>query len=857
MQSNKHGGNIRRLADVAGIDPAGMIDFSANINPMGPPAWLRPVMSASVTSLAHYPDPECEELKEAAAERYAVSVGSVAAGNGSTELIYSIPRLVQPGEVLLPSPCYSDYARASELAGHSVTRLLLPEDHGFACDIQLVRDAFRSPALFFAGHPNNPTGLPLDRHAFLQLAHEHPETLFVIDEAFLDLSTGIETFVNDRPANMMVLVSLTKTFAIPGLRLGVAIGEPDLVRMLEDRQPPWSVNSPAQMVGRAALTDRSFVEASQQYVAERRAELSSMLAALPRVTVYPSVANYLLLRLEGGPVDGPELARRALHQGIAIRVCDNFAPLDHRFVRVAVRTSEENRRLAECLADILQPRRRKTSPRSTPAIMVQGTGSNAGKSILTAALCRILLTEGYRVAPFKAQNMSLNSFVTERGEEMGRAQVVQAQAGRLEPDVRMNPVLLKPNSDTGSQIIVMGKPVASMEVAQYVAYKPVAFAAATKAYDSLAAEFDVMVLEGAGSPGEVNLKRHDIVNMRMAHHAKAPVLLVGDIDRGGVFASFVGTMEVLEEWERALVAGFVVNRFRGDSALLADALEYTRRHTGKSVLGIVPYLSNLGLPEEDSVTFKAFHQPQHERRHEQVTVVLVDLPHISNFTDVDAFKAEPDVALRIARSPMDLDGADTVILPGSKNVPGDLKYLRDVGIADRIIALAVSGQAEVVGICGGFQMLGKRIADPHGIESPGQAVAALGLLDLDTVMAPEKTLTRVHGTHLESGEQVAGYEIHHGETTNNGLHPLLKLQRGELAGARSADGSVWGSYLHGIFDADRFRRWFIDRVRVRKGLDPLGSVQVAYDLEPAFERLAEAVRSSLRMDRIMELLRLP
>ncbi|OGQ98670.1 MAG: cobyric acid synthase CobQ [Deltaproteobacteria bacterium RIFOXYD12_FULL_55_16] len=490
----------------------------------------------------------------------------------------------------------------------------------------------------------------------------------------------------------------------------------------------------------------------------------------------------------------------------------------------------------------------------TPAIMFQGTCSNAGKSVLTAALCRILLQDGLRVAPFKAQNMSLNSFVTREGGEMGRAQVVQAQAARLDPDVRMNPVLLKPSSDTGCQVIVLGRPVGNMTVDAYLAYKPQVFVTVQAAYDSLAAEYEVMVLEGAGSPAEVNLKAHDIVNMPMARHAGAKVLLVGDIDRGGVFASFVGTMEILDDWERELIAGYVVNRFRGQKSLLAEALDYMGQKTGKPVLGVVDYLANLGLPEEDSVNFKAGLFSPHRPAGEHVTLALIDLPHISNFTDFEPFLAEPDLFVKIARTPADLVGADAVILPGSKNVIADLKWLFHSGLAEALKQYSVEGR-EIIGICGGFQMLGQSIADPYQIESGGETLAGLGLLELATVLEKDKTLTRQSGVHLASGLEVHGYEIHHGQSRASETCDIIHFSNGESGGAGNQRHTIWGTYLHGIFDADPFRRWFIDRLRQRRGLDPLKTVQAAYDLEPAFDRLAAAVRSQIDMDAIYRLLK--
>ncbi|MFH0940186.1 MAG: cobyric acid synthase, partial [Planctomycetota bacterium] len=478
-----------------------------------------------------------------------------------------------------------------------------------------------------------------------------------------------------------------------------------------------------------------------------------------------------------------------------------------------------------------------------------------------AALCRILLQDGYRVAPFKAQNMSLNSFVTRDGGEMGRAQVVQAQACRIEPDARMNPVLLKPNSDTGAQVIVNGKPIGNMNVSQYIHYKSEVFKNVKNAFDTLADEYDAIVLEGAGSPAEVNLKSHDIVNMNMARYANAPVLLVGDIDRGGVFASFIGVMEVLAEWERALLRGFIINRFRGDESLLADALDYTLRHTGRPVLGVVPYLPVLGLPEEDSVSFKNGDYDDRrplrdcgERLQNSVEIAVIDLPHISNFTDFDSLRLEPDVRVRIVRSAQELSTPDAIILPGSKNVIGDLEYLRHKELDGRIRELAVAGKTEIVGICGGFQILGERIDDPQHIESAQSTVAGLRLLALSTMMAPHKTLTRATAKHLPSGLPVHGYEIHHGQSDTSRAQPIIQRDDGAILGAATDDGCVWGTYLHGVFDADEFRRWFVDRLRKRKGLPALGKVCANYDLEPAFERLAETVRRSVKMSEIYQMM---
>jgi len=499
----------------------------------------------------------------------------------------------------------------------------------------------------------------------------------------------------------------------------------------------------------------------------------------------------------------------------------------------------------------------------TPALMIQGTCSNAGKSILTAALCRILLQDGLSVAPFKSQNMALNSFVTPDGFEIGRAQAVQAAACRLEPDVRMNPVLLKPSSDTGSQVIVMGRPVGNMRVREYMAYKPQAFARACAAYDSLADEHDVMVLEGAGSPAEINLKQHDIVNMAMARHAQARVLIAGDIDRGGVFAALVGTWELLDPWERDLVAGFVLNMFRGDASLLESALTYVTERTGCPFYGVVPYVSGLGLPEEDSVSFKEALRgscggmPESVWPHGMLEAVLVDLPHISNFTDVDALRAEPDVRLRVAGTAEALDACGMphlLIVPGSKNTLADLAALENSGMGARIRALAGAG-CPVVGICGGFQMLGTSVTDPHGVESGARSREGLGLLPVETVMGRHKTLARTAGLHCDTGCRVSGYEIHHGSTTANGpVRTVLRDESGVPLGLGDTDGAVWGTYLHGIFDEDDFRRAFLDALRRRAGLEPVGRVVAPYSIDGALDRLAAVVRSSMDMTALYRVL---
>lgn len=853
-KTSAHGGNVRELAAKANCAEHALLDFSASINPLGPPEYMRAVISANISNLLHYPDPACQNFRSAVSAEFDIDPTQVLVGNGSTEILYALPRALAVQRAILPAPSYIGYVEAVKAAELETEDFDLFHDEQFRVDWLRLGQLLHAGELVFLGQPNNPTGTMIDLDALGSLARENPRTYFIVDEAFIDFIDDCESAIalTAQLANIVVLRSMTKFYAVPGLRLGFAIAHQETAAKIQAVLPPWSVNCLALTLGTRMISDHDYATASRALVKKLKNRFQQQLEEFNGLQVFDGRANFLLVKLSLPTlnVNASELAARLLQFGIAVRVCANFAGLDDTYIRLAIRTQNENDRLVEALGKIFGQRRKTGRVRKTPALMFQGTCSDAGKSIMTAALCRILLQDGFRVAPFKSQNMSLNSFVTYDGCEMGRAQVVQAQASRLDPDVRMNPILLKPSSDIGSQVIVNGRPVGNMTVNEYIHYKPEAFSAAQKAYDSLAADFEVIILEGAGSPGEVNLKSHDIVNMRMAEYAGAPVLLVGDIDRGGVYASFIGTMEVLAEWERQLLSGFIVNRFRGQESLLADAHRCVKLHTGKPVLGVVPYLANLGLPEEDSVSFKKGLYNCSRPEGDSVEIALIDLPHISNFTDIEPFLAEPDVYLKVVKHPDQLGDPDVIVLPGSKNVIKDIDYLQSSGLAYRIKELGHTGNVEIVGICGGFQILGREIADPYEIEASGH-VNGLALLPIFTVLEKEKTLTRRRLIHKESNCQISGYEIHHGQTRSTAA-PIFQEAGDADLGAGS--GLVWGSYLHGIFDADEFRCWFVERIRSRKRLRPYEGKRPIYDLEPAFERLAQTVRQSVDMDRIYRLL---
>jgi adenosylcobyric acid synthase len=500
------------------------------------------------------------------------------------------------------------------------------------------------------------------------------------------------------------------------------------------------------------------------------------------------------------------------------------------------------------------PRSASLVPGAPRALFVGGTGSDVGKSVIAAGLCRLLRRRGYRVAPFKAQNMALNSAVTPEGGEIGRAQALQAAACGIPPHTDMNPILLKPNSDTGSQVVVHGRPVGNMTVAGYHAFKPEAFARVRESYERLAATHDLIVMEGAGSIAEINLKEHDIVNLRAAAMAQAPVLLVADIDRGGVFAAIVGTLELLDPDERRMVAGVVINRFRGEPALLKPGIEAIVARTGVPVLGVVPWL-DLRLPEEDSV---ALGRKCTVPKSGALRIGVVRLPRIANYTDFDPLEQDPEVELVYLADPQEVAGCDLLILPGTKSTIPDLEYLRANGYFRAIHDYHAAG-GRVIGICGGYQMLGRRIADPDLVESDRPEAEGLGLLDVETVLASFKQTHQAEGTFLPAAEaaglngleRVCGYEIHMGETTLGPLaRPLLHLTRRSGRGASledgavSPDGRVWGSYLHGLFDDEATRRSLLESLRGKRLLASSPRSRVP-SLEAELDRLADHLEKHL------------
>ncbi|XRA46283.1 cobyric acid synthase [Pseudomonas citronellolis] len=477
-------------------------------------------------------------------------------------------------------------------------------------------------------------------------------------------------------------------------------------------------------------------------------------------------------------------------------------------------------------------------------LMVQGTTSDAGKSTLVTALCRWLRRQGVAVAPFKPQNMALNSAVTADGGEIGRAQAVQAQACHLAPHTDMNPVLLKPNSDVGAQVIIHGRAVTSMNAAAYHDYKRVAKQAVLESHQRLLDAYQVVMVEGAGSPAEINLRANDIANMGFAEAVDCPVILIADIDRGGVFAHLVGTLELLSESERARVKGFVINRFRGDIALLQPGLDWLEERTGIPVLGVLPYLMDFHLEAEDAIDTR-----QAAKAGESLKVAVPVLPRISNHTDFDPLRLHPQVQLTFVGPGQPLPAADLVILPGSKSVRADLAFLRAQGW-DAAIERHLRYGGKLLGICGGLQMLGRTLSDPHGLEGAAGDSAGLGWLELDTVLEPEKQLRNVCGRLALEDAEVGGYEIHAGVTSGPALEsPAVRLDDGRCDGALSVDGQVMGTYLHGLFESPSacaaLLRW--------AGLGEVQQLDYHALRERDIERLADQVEAHLDTQKLKSL----
>ncbi|OGV59685.1 MAG: cobyric acid synthase CobQ [Lentisphaerae bacterium GWF2_50_93] len=888
-----HGGNLKLILKNLGLrnSPEIIADFSVNINPAGSPLQAsRMLMSADQKTISDYPDIYADNAASALAEAHCLPASSTIVGNGSTELFSLVIQSLKPAKIAWISPCYSGYSEIC--SAHGI--------EGEACGFSKPGNNFKisighlsnsDADMFFLCTPNNPTGAVIDKGEILAFASKHPNKFLVVDESFMDfLPSGRKSLFTEKlPDNVIAVKSLTKFFSLAGIRIGMLYASTRTLAKIAKARLPWSVNGFAQKIIPLLYSDQKHIEDSRKLVCGLRKGFSADLAKISGLKVYPSHANFLLCEIRRPKMDADKLQAELLKRGILIRSCSKWNGLGPNFFRLAVLDRDSNNSLISAMNSIFNSKISK-SPNlkiSKSPIMVVGTGSGSGKSLLVSALCRYFVRKGLRVAPFKAQNMSLNSFVTKEGGEMGRAQVVQAKAAKIEPHTDMNPVLLKPTGDAGSQLIVNGKATCNVTAKSYYEEKCELRKDAFKAFDRLAAKFDLIILEGAGSPAEINLQDKDFVNMAMAEHAKAKTILVADIDKGGVFASIYGTIMLIPPAQRKFIAGVVINKFRGDVSLLKPGIDEIEKLTGVPVLGVLPYIKDLRIEEEDSLGLEDRKQRsvircqrsvgkkeeaeirgQNTDRRPQTTLDLavVRLPRISNYTDFLTFETLDKIHVRYVERPDDLGSPDIIFIPGSKNTCSDMQFLRESGFEIKIKEARKSG-IPVFGICGGYQMLGEKISDPHRVEGGAPSIKGLGLLPVETVLEKMKELSQVSGQvkmplpFANSGTPFTGYEIHMGRTsplkpgTSNPFVLRITRKLGKefsgVDGTVSGDGLVFGTYIHGIFDMQEMRDSLIIWLCSRKGIDAskiiLGG---SHDPEPVFEKLADMVGKHLDLSQL-------
>jgi adenosylcobyric acid synthase len=878
-------------------------DFSANVSPLGVhPAAVAALAElasqpAVYSPLAAYPDSQCSELCRLLSSFWNFPGNQICCGAGAADLLYGIIPLLSSGSVIVVEPAFGEYRSALESCGIgtlSYVPFFLADTHNFAWTDEsctrlacMIRET--KPSALFIASPSNPAGqiLSADQLERIAACCTASGTFFILDACFSQFSAEAESAVrsviarrNDFPC-LVIINAFTKFYGMAGFRLGYGLCFlPDTADRLRSGMRPWPVSTDALAAAAAVIRSVSagdtWADRIRATIGAGRLQLIKGLAA-SGCRCISGAANYILFKVPAASLDriaeqsgsGDDIHAGILgcavrKYGIAIRCCRDFPGLDASWYRVAVRTESDNTVLLSALASLLSGgsivscSSRVPSVRAVP-LMIQGTMSNAGKSVIVAALCRIFHQDGYRVAPFKSQNMALNSGVTPDGLEMGRAQIMQAEAAGQLCDVRMNPVLLKPCGNTTSQVIVRGKVLRTMSASDYFSFRKELISPIRDCYERLAEENDIIVIEGAGSPAEINLKAHDIANMGMAAIADAPVLLAGDIDRGGVFASLYGTVALLEPGEQERIQGLIINKFRGDKTILEPGLRQLESLVHKPVLGVIPYLPHLTIDDEDSLSPED-HEPPSDAV--QLHIVVIQLPYLSNFTDLAAFKLFSGIKLTFAATAAEYTKAaaafgkpDMVIIPGTKNTLAALAFLRSGGL-DRIVLDRAAEHVPVIGICGGYQLLCQELSDPDGTEdgTAGVRVPGLGLLPGKTVFGAEKTRKCVTGTipalsgyfQILSGLAYHGYEIHQGITADAGS-----------GFPGSVSQNVLGTYIHGFFDSDEIVTALVAGLCRRRSIAVLNRSADSYESvrQNEYDRLAAAVRASLDMNAIYELLR--
>ena len=818
-------------------------NFSSNIFSHADLSALKTFLATHLDAIGTYPEPEPRALEAMIARRCEVEADSILVTSGVTEAIYLIAETWKDLKTSIQQPTFSEYGDACKLFG-----------------MQQGNDG-----MLWICNPNNPTGSVLPKAKILHLAEKRP--LLILDQSYEDYT--LEALLTPAEAiaagNILQLHSLTKTYCIPGLRIGFVVGAAPLISQLRQHMRPWSLNALAIEAATWLIKhDIKVISDLPAYLAEAQ-RLHEHLNALPGITVEPTRTHFMLCRIED--TTAAELKEYlATHHGILIRDASNFQGLTPHHFRIAAQTKEEDERLIEAIKNRKRELENVESPLGQrpssivrhllSPLMLVGTGSDVGKSVLATALCRIFLQDGYHPAPFKAQNMALNSYATPDGLEIGRAQAVQAEAAKIPCHTDMNPLLLKPQSDHTSQIVLNGKPIGNSSAYDYWKRKEnhSSFFAlhsslrkeVCTAFDRLATKYNPIVMEGAGSVSELNLRDTDLVNLPMARHADASVILVADIDRGGFFASVYGSIALQTPEDRARIKGIIINKFRGDIRLFDDGRHLLEELCGVPVLGVIPYFKEIHIEEEDSVALT-----QKSMQHEQgkVNVAVVLLQHLSNYTDFDALEQDPRIHLFYTNNIEDLHHADIIILPGTKSTLDDLRELRRNGCAQAIQRAHRDGTT-VIGICGGYQMMGIEVLDLDHIEGDIERLPGLGLLPVTTTMSGEKITRQV------KFKNCTAYEIHMGLTQPFGdasAAPFVILDDGRADGYRISD-RCWGTYLHGILDnapvIETLLAPFADRFKAdAKPFDYAAFKEEQYDL------LADHVRKYLNMQKLYEIMK--
>ncbi len=848
-----HGGNINAVMNGFGFTindiPKTIYDFSVNLNPLGPSPAVLEYMLTNDCSWAKYPETYSKTAARSLAKAHNILPENIIIGNGATELFGLILQAFKIKKAASLSPTYSGYNEAC--SANRVKHISISNLNSYLSDA------------VFIGFPNNPTGHFPNKAEINSNIIKNPSTLFIIDESFIDFTFSSESYINrDIPKNVIIVKSLTKIFSIAGLRLGFAVSTADNIKRIQASQLPWSVNSIAQNIASFLYNDVEYISKTKTKTKELRIKFTADLNKISGIQTFPSETNFILIKS-----DRTNLQKELLQKGFFIRSCRNIKELDKTYYRLAVKSKKENELLVKALHQNHLP-----PPPETKAIMIVGTTSNAGKSLVAAAFCRYFQRKGKRVAPYKAQNMALNSFVTENGGEMGRAQVMQCEAAKIKPHTDMNPVLLKPQGNSISQLIVNGKAIDNITAQKYYNGKTEIRNIAWKAFDRLKKKYNLIIMEGAGSPTEINILKYDFVNMAAAEHANAQTILVADIDRGGVFASIFGTIKLLPQKYQKLFSGIIINKFRGDINLLNPAISQIEKLTGIPVLGVLPYLPNLQIDEEDSLALEEKIFQTNRKNKYCLNVSIIKLPHISNYTDFTPFENHPQIACNYILSSDKLKNSDLIIIPGTKSTCNDMQYLWETGLAEGIIRENSKG-IPVIGICGGYQILGKKIYDPNKVEGDIKEIDGLGLLEIRTNLTLKKELAQVKGyttkhyPFVKRNRKIefSGYEIHSGrseyinKSTNQQINKLLlppltinkRLNKyvEEKTGCISHNKNVFGCYIHGFFDNPLLFNETVNYLAHKKGIEILKVKQINKD--QTYEKLADMLEEHINFSKIL------